>query len=239
MRPLSKLLSRNAPARWQGPTLATLLIFMLMPCSALGKQSNRSATHAYILANYALVRSARSEVKPAEEQVAKLNAQLREECGHVASESPQNHESEQLTDEVAGALWSIVYHLDSRAINRFSSAVAPLRWTDSKLTRRAEKYATSLRELSNLTMPNLCADVRSWTVSSFHTIPTSTTEFVRHLNTIGATTIPSRQLEPYEGSSEKSLAARMDHLETMLEHAESSIGFNDWSTLLETLGLNQ
>jgi len=219
--------------------VASMLIALLIPGSALARSRDQASTHAYILANYALVRAARAEIKPAEESVSKLNAQVTQECGHVAAESPQNHESEQLTDEVAGAMWSIVYHLDSSAIDRFAAAVKPLKWTNHKLTRRANDYADSLLELSKLTMPNLCSDVRSWTLSSFHTLPASTVEFVKHLNAIGSTTIPSKLLAPYESPSEKALAAHMDRLEKLLTDSESIIGFNYWSTLLETLGLNQ
>jgi hypothetical protein len=168
-----------------------------------------------------------------------LNKQIGEECPHVALESPQNGESGRLANEVAGALWSIVYRLDAPAISRFTAIVKPLRWTNHKLTHIADNYANSLSQLAALTMPNLCADVRAWTISSFHTVPASTIQFDKQAEAIGATTIPPKLLAPYEHGADKGIARRTDHLELLLERDESSIGFEDWSSLLETLGLNQ
>jgi hypothetical protein len=88
-------------------------------------------------------------------------------------------------------------------------------------------------------MPDICGDVRAWTASGFKTIPAATIVFDRRLDAIGASTIPARLLEPYEPPSLKSLAQRASRLELQLEHIETSIGFNDWNQMLETLGLNQ
>jgi hypothetical protein len=221
------------------PVLLALLALLALPASSFGAAKNQSATRAYILASYTLIKAARATIPTAEASVATLNKQIGEECPHVALESPQNHESERLADEVAGALWSIVYHLDSAAIARFSAIVKPLRWTNHKLTHIADNYADSLSELSALTMPSLCADVRAWTASGFRTVPASTMAFDKQAEAIGAPTIPPKLLAPYEHGADKGIALRTTHLEVLLEQAETSIGFEDWSSLLETLGLNQ
>jgi hypothetical protein len=221
------------------PFLVVLLAFLVLPASSFGASKDEKATRAYIFASYSLIQAARASIPTAEASVATLNKQIGEECSHVALESPQNHESEKLADEVAGALWSIVYHLDAPAISKFTAVVKPLRWSNHKLTRIADNYANSLSELAALTMPNLCTDVRAWTVSGFQTVPTSTIVFDKQADAIGAATIPPKLLTPYERGSDKQVAVRTSHMELSLEHAESSIGFDDWSSLLETLGLNQ
>jgi hypothetical protein len=221
------------------PVLLVLLALLIVPASSLGDSKDEKSTRAYIVARYALIQAARASIPTAEASVATLNKQIGEECPHVALESPQNHESEKLADEVAGALWSIVYHLDAPAISKFTAAVKPLRWSNHKLTRIADNYADSLSQLAALTMPSLCTDVRAWTVTGFHTVPTSTLQFDKQAEAIGAPTIPPKLLRPYARGSDKQLAVRTNRLELSLEHAESSIGFDDWSSLLETLGLNQ
>jgi hypothetical protein len=221
------------------PVLLVLAALMVLPASAFGASKDQRATRSYILASYALIQAARASIPIAEASVATLDKQISEECPHVALESPQDRESERLADEVAGALWSIVYHLDATAISRFTAVVKPLRWSNHKLTHIADNYANSLSQLAALPMPNLCADVRAWTVSGFQTVPTSTSQFDKQADAIGAATIPPKLLAPYEHGSDKQIALRTNHLEVLLEHAESSIGFDDWSSLLETLGLNQ
>jgi hypothetical protein len=219
--------------------LLALLVLLALPTSSFGASKDRSSTHTYILANNALIKAARASIPIAEASVATLNKQIGEECLHVAAESPQNHQSERLANEVAGALWSIVYHLDTEAITRFNAAVKPLRWSNHKITRIAENYAKSLSQLAALPTPSLCVDARAWTASGFHTVPTSTLQFDKQSEAIGASTIPQKLLAPYERPADKRVALGTHRLEVRLEHAESSIGFDDWSSLLETLGLNQ
>jgi hypothetical protein len=219
--------------------LLCLLGLGLMPSSALGNARDIASTRAYVIANYTLVRTAHTDLPSAEARIAALNTTLGQQCPQVAANSPQNGQSQQLSNEVAGALWSIVYHTDVGAVNAFVNAVTPLHWTNHKLTRIARHYAESLRQLSDLPMPEVCADVRSWTSSGFKTVPASTIQFDKRLEAIGASTIPQRLLARYERPSIRAIASRADKLEAQLNDAETNVGFNDWNTLLETLGLSQ
>jgi hypothetical protein len=221
------------------PVLGALWALLVLPATSLAASKDQKATRAYVLASYSLIRAARASIPAAEAEVATLNQQIGAECPHAAPESPQNNESEQLADEVAGALWSIVYHLDAPAISRFTSIVRPLRWSNHEITGTAERYVKSLRQLTALTMPSLCTDVRAWVASGFHTVPSSTVTFDKYFSSIEATPISPKLLMPYEGKAEQQLAARTAHLEVLLGHAESTIGFDDWSSVLETVGVNQ
>lgn len=220
-------------------TIIALLVLGLLPAEATATPRDRASTHAYIQANFALERAANASIAPTEASIALLNQKLGQECPKVGAGSPQNAESQKASYEVAGALWSVSYGAVAGPIGTFVRAVKPLHWSNPKITRIAQGYARSLSELAALPMPNICADVRTWSASGFHTIPTATVSFDQHVESIEGHTIPARLLAPYERPSDRSVVARTSRLETKLERAETVAGFTDWDTLLATLALNQ
>jgi hypothetical protein len=220
-------------------TIIALLVLGLIPAEATATPRDRASTHAYIQANFALERAANASIAPTEASVALLNQKLGQECPKAGAGSPQNAESQKASYEVAGALWSVSYGAVAGPIGTFVRAVKPLRWSNPKITRIAQGYARSLSELAALPMPNICADVRTWSASGFHTIPTATVSFDQHVESIEGHTISARLLTPYERPSDRSVVARTSRLETKLERAETVAGFTDWDTLLATLALNQ
>jgi hypothetical protein len=219
--------------------LLALLAAAVAPATAVAAPRDVASTHAYIAANYAFLQAARAGEHTVNANVAKLNQRFGAQCPKVGAGSPQNEEAQKMSYEVAGALWSTLYHTDAPAVRRFARAVESLRWSNPKLTRIAHTYITSLRELTALQVPDLCGDVRAWAADGFKTVPASTASYDRHVEAIEGKSIPPRLLAPYEQPGERTLAARATHLEVLLEHSETVVGFNDWDTLLETLGLNQ
>jgi hypothetical protein len=225
-------------------TIIALLVLGLIPAEATPAEAtatsrDRASTHAYIQANFALEHAANASIAPTEASVALLNQKLGQECPKAGAGSPENAESQKASYEVAGALWSISYGAVAGPIGTFARAVKPLHWSNPKITRIAQGYARSLSELAALPMPNICTDVRTWSASGFQILPAPMVSFVQHAESIEGHTIPPRLLAPYERPSDRSVVARTSRLETKLEHAETVAGFNDWDTLLETLGLNQ
>lgn len=225
--------------RQRSTIIIAVLALGLMPASAIATPQDSASTHAYVVANFALARAAEASVAFTEARVSRLNQKLGQECPKAGAGSPQNDESQKASYEVAGALWSISYGAVAGPIRTFARAVKPLRWSNPKLTRRAQAYARSLSELAALPLPNLCGDVRTWSASGFRTIPAITLAFDQHVESIEGHTIPTKLLTPYERPADKSILARTTRLETKLEHTETVVGFNEWDTLLETLGLNQ
>jgi hypothetical protein len=140
---------------------------------------------------------------------------------------------------VAGALWSVSYRADAAPIRAFVKAVRPLRWSNAKITQLAQHYASTLQGLSRLQLPDLCADVRAWSTSGFKTLPFSTLSFDAHTESLEGHTVPQRLLAPYEEPEDKGLVQQTTKIETKLERTETVEGFNDWDTLLATLGLPQ
>lgn len=217
----------------------TVLALGVAPATASATSGNSAATHAYIRANYLLARASEASVAPTQAKILALGHKLGQECPRVGAGSPENEASQKVSYEVAGAIWSVSYGAIAGPIGKFARAVSTLRWSNPKLTRLAQGYAKSLRELAALPMPNICGNVRAWSASNFKVIPLSTVNFDRHVEAIVGHTIPPAQLAPYEQPADKSILARTTNLETELEHTETVTGFNDWDSLLETLGLNQ
>jgi|SRR5665213_2434753 len=226
--------------------LLALLALSLTPATAIaGRRGNastpqdRASTHAYIQANSVLANAAAASEAPVQASILSFNQKLGQECPKAGAGSPQNEESQKASYEVAGALWSITYGANAASIRTFVAAVKPLRWSNPKITHLAQAYAKSLSELAALPLPNLCGDVRAWSASGFQTIPAITLSFDEHTEAIQGHTIPSRMLAPSARPADKRILATTTRLETKLEHTETVTGFNDWDSLLETLGLNQ
>jgi hypothetical protein len=198
-----------------------------------------AATHAYIQANYALARAADARIASTQASILSRTEQFGRECGKVGAGSPQNEESQKLSYEAAGALWSVSFGANAGPIRAFVRAVKPLRWSNPKLTRIAGSYARSLLGLATLPLPDLCGDVRTWSAGGFRTIPTTTLRFDGHVESIEAHTISPRLLAPYESPADRGALARTTHLESELEANEFEVGFDDWTSLLDTLGLKQ
>jgi hypothetical protein len=210
----------------------------LAPATASAASQNAASTHAYIEANYTLSREAEASVAPVQAKIVQLNRQLGRECPKVGAGAPENTESEKVSHEVIDALWSVSYGADAGPIRAFVKAVQPLRWSSPRLTRIAQHYAKTLQALAALPLPNLCGDVRMWAASDFRTIPATTLQADR-AEAIEGHSIPAKLLAPYVRPSDKSILESTTRLETKLANTETVVGFNDWDTLLETLGLNQ
>jgi hypothetical protein len=219
--------------------LALAVAPVLAPARALATPQDAAATHAYIKANFALAQASQARAAITQATAVRLTDRVARECHDAGAGSPENEESQKVSYEAAGALWSVIYGADAGPIRAFMRAVAPLRWSNSKLTRSAQSYARSLHELATLALPHLCADVRAWSAGGFRMIPATTIRFDNYVESIEGHTIAPRLLAPYERPGDRSIVERTTRLETKLEHTETVTGFNDWDSLLASLGLNQ
>ncbi len=219
--------------------LLVVLALAATPAKALATPQDAAATHAYIVANFAFTQASRARAPAGQTATIRLTRELAHECRDAGAGSPQNEESQKLSYEAAGALWSVTYGADAGPIRTFVQTVAPLRWSNPRLTRAAQNYARSLHELATLRLPDLCADVHTWSASGFQTVPATTIRFDKHVEAIEGHTIAPRLLAPSERPADRGILARTTRLETELEHIETVTGFDDWDALLETLGLNQ
>jgi hypothetical protein len=219
--------------------LVGALALAARPPAALARSQNAAATRAYIQANYALVRAARSHLAAGEAALKSLARQTAGECPLAAAGSPESHDAEQLSNEVVGALTVVAYRPDGAAMATFARAVGGLRWSDRALTRKVKTYATQLQGLATLAAPDVCGDVKAWAADGFQTLPASTVQFNQRYNAVDveAEQVPLRLLAPYESAHEASLAHRTKRLEAPLAEAEAN-AVADYTQILDALELN-
>jgi hypothetical protein len=220
--------------------LVGMLAVGLMPSPVLAaSQGDLSSTHTALVAADSTLQSVISTWPALEASFQRLDRKFAAECPKVAAGSPQSEAEQNLSYEVAGALWATAYHTDSRYAQAFIKVVSPLRWSNPTIGRVAHKFIRGLREMTSLQVPNLCADVRSWTASGYQTIPSSTLRFDRHVEAIEVEVPSPRILSTYVRPADRGLFAKVEHLLTRFEELEFSTGQRYWDTVLETLGLNQ
>jgi hypothetical protein len=149
----------------------------LLPGNALAAGGDAAATHGYLVADHALVRTATSHFGVARAAFASLLHRLRSECPQVAAESPQNEESTQLSNELIGAMVLGAYRPDRQHIQAFIAATRSLRWGSAAITRWVRQYDRSLSTLLALAQPDVCRDTRAWVTGGYRSLPASTIAF--------------------------------------------------------------
>jgi hypothetical protein len=220
-------------------TLAAILTLGLAPTGATAAPRDVASTHAYLVAAYSALHATVTKWSSVEANIRKLDRKFHAECSQAGIGSPQSDEEQKLSAEVAGALWATGYHTNAKIVKAFVRAVSPLRWSNPAITGSAHRYTNALSEMVALPIPDLCGDVRLWAAGGFKAVPTSTTQYARHVESIEVKEVPRRLLEPYVQPSDKGLVTRVLRLANRYAELEFTNGQDDWNTLLEVLALNQ
>jgi hypothetical protein len=197
-----------------------------------------AATRDYIAADYALVRTARVNLKTGEAALESLRQTISAECPKAAAASPENEAAEHLSNEVVGAMGVVFVRSDIPAVTAFAEAVTGLHWSDGKLTRKVVVYADKLKALAALQEPSVCGDVRAWAASGYKTLQPTTTQFDREYsaNDVGIGEVPAHLLAPYENARERGQLALTKQSENELVEAEAR-AVEPWSKILDALDL--
>jgi hypothetical protein len=147
------------------------------PGTTLAAGGDSASTHAYLVADHALVRTATTHFGVARAAFAGLLHRLRSECPMVAAESPQNEDSTQLSNELIGAMVTSAYRPDRAHIRAFIAATRPLRWSSGAINRWVHEYDSDLATLNALAPPDVCGDVRAWVAAGYRALPAATVAF--------------------------------------------------------------
>jgi hypothetical protein len=217
--------------------LGTLTTFLGGPATALANSSDVASTQAYLEANYAIVQYATARIPTAEASLSRLVSQIDRECPRAAAASPQDTDSEQLSNEVIGNMVTSVIRPGLQVARTFVRKVAPLHWSDHALNSAIHSYASKVKVLSTLAAPHLCADVKSWVASDFQTLPASTVSFDKTFvpNWVGVGELPSR-LGAYETAQDRALAKRTMKLEERWEEFEAR-AVESWGSIMDEMVL--
>jgi hypothetical protein len=219
-----------------GLVLGVFVVVASVPACALAS-SNAAATQAYVKANYALVRAARSHLAASEAAPLQILAQVRQECPGAGAGSPQNSESTQVSDEVIGAMVIGAAKPDRSAMDAFVHATAGLSWSNPALTHAVRTYASDLKTVLNLPAPNLCGEVKAWAADGFKSLPADTISFVaRFMPAWVAVGLLPPQLDRYESTSDKTAVAHAAPLEQQLTEGEAR-AVEHWGAIMDTLQL--
>lgn len=221
------------------PVLAAALTLAATAPPALAGRQDVAATRAYIQADYALVHTARVNLAASKAALQKLRRRIRAECPRVAAGSPQDRDSEQLSNELVGAMTVVAIQPDVHAVAVFARTVQRLRWSNGQLTRKVHSYAARLRTLSMLPAPDVCADVKAWVASGYQTLPASNISFDNRYYQVEVAVgeVPARLLAPFLPPDKRAVLARAQRLEGQLSEAEANAVYT-WGHIMEDLGLN-
>ncbi len=217
--------------------LSASLLGALAPTSALAGQSDLTVTEAYIQTNSRFVQVAASRIHPMEAALQGLLRQVRGDCPKAAARSPEDPDSEQLSNEVIGAMVLRAGSLIRPAAEAFVAAAGHLAWSQGSLTRVVHRYVGDVRALTGLAQPTLCSDVEAWAASGFRTLPASTIAFdaVFMPNWVAAGELPAG-LAASETRAERPMLNRTTQLESDLTELEAR-EVQTWGEIMNTLGL--
>jgi|SRR5271154_5403143 len=220
-------------------TVTGLALFILTASPALASSGDAAATQAYIHANYALVKAADGKIQSSEAALAALVGQVRDECPKAAAHSPQDHDSEQLSDEAVGAIVVAGVGPNVAAIHAFAGAAGRLHWSNHKLTSTIQSYVGKVKAMSALTAPSLCADIRAWVASGYQTLPANTVSFDAKYTPVWVALgeLPGA-LSRFELRAEKGVVARSNLLEMQLTEYEAR-AVETYAEILDALELKQ
>ncbi len=217
-------------------TCCTVLALALIP--AVAQASDRSSAEAYLRANYQLVRAGHANLGISIAGYKSVLSKVRRECPRAAAGSPQDPESTELSNEVIGTMVLTAGKPDRPAIQAYLRAVSGLRWSSGSLTRAVSSYATKLRRLYGLAVPDLCGDVRAWAASGYKALPASTVAFdkVFYPNWVALGLVPSGLARLASGQS-RALARGAGRFEYQLTNVEAQ-AVETWGDVMDELELN-
>jgi hypothetical protein len=207
--------------------------------SALASPADLAATQSYIHDNYALVHAAAGNIQSSEAGLAGVLAQVRRECPRAAAGSPQDHDSEQLSDEVVGAIVVAGVHPNVPAIESFIGKSGHLRWSSRALTSKVQGYVGKLKSLASLAPPSLCADVAAWAAGGYQTLPASTVRFDAQYTPVWVALgeLPGT-LRSFERPEDHALVQATNRLENEITAYEAR-AVETYASILDALELKQ
>jgi hypothetical protein len=212
------------------------------PQAAFARSGDVAATQALARATNTLVSAARPDIPKGLAATKSYAYQTAAQCPRVAAGSPQSHDSEQLDNEVVGALSAVAYHTAAAPIAAFAHAVAHLHWSNSRLTGAVRTLTAKLRGISTLAVPNVCGDIGSWVSSGYATLPTSTVQFDQRYAAVDPEAEESpliiKLARPFATPSDFAVLRRVERLEAELGEAEAH-AVEYYTHLMNAIELNQ
>jgi hypothetical protein len=215
--------------------LAVLAVCAAVPASALARVSgaDQAATHAYLEAVLAERRAADATGTAQLQAIESLATLVRTECPGVLAGAPPHSKEEHLSpptfeinQEVISATFGAAEEVMHPILVGFARQVAPLRWSNPRLTRLLRSLAREAAVQSGIPAPALCSDLRYWVASGYTKLSAGTLTYrkersaassialiepephepVEHIFNLSA--LIRHRLEPYENRRDRQLARK-------------------------------
>jgi hypothetical protein len=207
-------------------TVLAGVVLGVAPGAALASSQDVATTQRLARAANALMAAASPEIPRGLAAAEHFAARVAAECPAAAAGSPQNQESEQLDNEVIGAMTVVGYHVAAAPVATFARAVRGLHWSSGRLTRAVQTFAKRLFGLTRLTPPSVCSDIKSWAASGYKTVPASTLAFEKRYFATDPTAeeVPLiiQLSTPFATVSDIPVLKRAERLEVKLGEAEAA-----------------
>lgn len=225
-------------ARWLSILVAAFAVLGLAgPSMAAASSADVAATQTYLQTNYTLMRYFTAHIPAAKAEIASVLTGVRRECPLAASGSPQDVDSEQLSNEVVGTMVTTVVQHNLPATSSAIRATESLHWSNGALNKSIHAYLAKAKALIALAVPDLCGDIKAWAASGFKTLPASTATFSPHF--MSWWIAPGDQppaLSHYETSQDAALAHRTTKLEERWTEFEAD-EVETWGEIMNALVL--
>jgi hypothetical protein len=223
-----------------GVLVAAVVPATIAPVGALAVSGrDASTTHKALQAAYTALHAVVATWPTEEASFRKLDNKIAAECPGIGAGLPQNETEQRLSYEVAGALWATAYKTDAKIAQTAVRAVSGLRWSNSALTGRVHGYLKGLNEMIALPVPDLCADLRTWTSGGHQVAPANVVSFDEHVEAIDVEIPEPKLFERYVQPADAGLLAKVKHLAIKFEELEFIVGQREWNRLLGILDLPQ
>ncbi len=222
--------------------IASFSLALAPQAASARSAADMAATQTLARATKTLLNAARPDLPKGLAAVNRYAGEIAAQCPNVAAKSPQDQGSEQLDNEVVAAMTVVGYRTGAGPIKDFYNVVKGLHWSNTKLTRAVKTFAAKLDKLVNLTVPNLCGDVKEWVAGGYKTLTASTTQFLKQYDAVDPEAeegpLIMRLARPYATVGDISLFHSIESFESELAETEAHAVFA-YKRIMNTLELNQ
>ena len=207
------------------------------PAPALASAGDVATTHSYVSANYTLVHTATTKLSIARTAIERVLANVTNQCPQAAAGSPQNEQSTQMSNEVIGTMVTSAIADYKTQIAAYVRVAERSRWSSGGLTGTVHAYASKLKTMASLPIPDICADVRAWVASGYRTLPPGNVRFAPQFMSawVALGELPSG-LSQFERPEDRSLASSSMRSESELNEFEA-VEVEKYTAIMNELGV--
>jgi hypothetical protein len=221
--------------------LAVGLFLAIAPASVATTYQNAATTHAYLIAQYKLVRAVLHDAAAVRGPESAAAAQIARECRGVLSGMPQPslelfpaptprargenarlaHQQQTIEEELAAAIAKAADSLYRPAEEAYAVEVRQLSWSDPTIASLLRAATAARLEDILAPAPSFCADARAWAQSGYRALSAASREFNASLAARKGSALQEERplgtlLKPYEDASDRALIRKTSVLELKL-----------------------